>query len=66
MCWYLSQVLNGATFVSIIVWSLEISLPQHNITFFLKQREYISFSGGAKNAAELAIFVSQLAIFAVT
>ena len=26
----------------------------------------LSFSGGAKNAAELAIFVSQLAIFAVT
>ena len=26
----------------------------------------VSFSGGAKNAAELAIFVSQLAFFAVT
>ena len=34
--------------------------------YLLNEVKNVSFGGGAKNAAELAIFVSQLAIFAVT
>lgn len=38
---YLSLVSNDAITISIVVRSLEIRLQQHNVNFFLRQREYM-------------------------